>query len=777
MPAEPLRVLEPHRREQAGRTGLRQRLRRLSRRFRRTALFAGFLLFLCLLFPREPSFEVMTLREGYPAKRDLIAPFQFYLLKDREALRQEQAAAARKVAPVFSEDEAVEARVKVSLDSLRTVGPEDPRSRERSATRLGSLGISREAVRVLTGPEGRRIATVALRIADRAYATGLLSERDGARAETDSPVAGVERNGVRLATPWVLLYDVASIRDLAWGEGQSAFPNRPEDAQALQELANAVIQPNLRFEASTTEALRAQAREAVNQFDGLVRKDEKIIGSHEIATRDHIRKLESLRAWNARVQGVTDWRSQIPGLFGRLALIAFLLFGFLGYLRLHHRSVYDDTSMLLLLGILTAAVMGVGWVVVNQIGGYEMLIPVTVLSLTVAVLFGQELAFVTTLVASLLVAVVYGLGLPFLTGSALAGIAAIATASGVRRRRDFYLPMLVVALAYAFAIGAMGLVDGARWDVLLRRAAWGVVAGFGSVLVVTLLLPLLESLFSVTTDITLLELADLNRPILRKLMLEAPGTYHHSLVVGSLSEAAAEAVGGNPLLARVSAYYHDIGKIDKAEYYVENQSSARSRHEKLSPTMSCLIIEAHVREGAEIARREKVPKAILNGILEHHGTTLMSFFYHKAKQADPDTEERDFRYPGPKPRSKETAVLMLADAVEAAARSLTEPTPSRIRGVVTRILDARVEDGQLDESPITFEDLAKIRESFIPILTALFHARVHYPGAPLSEDRRRPVEDRRPAAERKHAAAAERQRSADDHRFHGEKSRLKIDHS
>lgn len=240
-------------------------------------------------------------------------------------------------------------------------------------------------------------------------------------------------------------------------------------------------------------------------------------------------------------------------------------------------------------------------------------------------------------------------------------------------------------------------------------------------------------------------------------MLEAPGTYHHSLVVGSLSEAGAAAIGGNPLLARVGAYYHDIGKIEKAEYYVENQSSARSRHEKLSPTMSCLIIEAHVREGAEIARREQLPKAILNAILEHHGTTLMSFFYHKAKQLDLNAEERDFRYPGPKPRSKETAVLMLADAVEAAARSLNEPTPSRIRGVVTRILDARVEDGQLDESPITFEDLAKVRESFIPILTALFHARVHYPGAPASEERRRPAPD--------------------DRRVYGEKSRLKIDHS
>ncbi|HYQ88398.1 MAG TPA: HDIG domain-containing protein [Candidatus Binatia bacterium] len=767
MGGEPLRVLEPRRRDPAG---FVRRLVRLTWRFRRATLLAGFLLFACLLFPRESSFEVMTLREGYPAKRDLIAPFQFYLLKDRDLLRQEQTVAARRIAPVFSVDESVETRVRTSLDSLR-VQTESASLMPRAVDRIRALGLSRDAVRAFDGPEGRRIATVALRIADRVYEAGLLSEREAARAETDSPVAGVERNGVRVATPWSLLYDRAAVRDLAWTEGQAAFPTRPEAAQALQELATASFQPSLRYEASTTEALRAQAREGVNQYEGVVQKDEKIIGSHELATRDHIRKLESLRAWSARVQGASNFRAQMPGLLGRAALIAFLLFGFLGYLRVHHRPVYEDTSMLLLIGILTAAVLGVGWAIVNRIGGYEMLIPTTVLSLTVAVLFGQELAFVGTLVVSLLVAVVYGLGLPFLTGSALAGIAAIATASGVRRRRDFYLPMLIVAIAYAFAIGAMGLVDGARWDTLIRRMAWGVVAGFGSVLLVTLLLPLLELLFSVTTDITLLELADLNRPILRRLMLEAPGTYHHSLVVGSLSEAGAEAVGGNPLLSRVAAYYHDIGKIDKAEYYVENQSSARSRHEKLSPTMSCLIIEAHVREGAEIARREKLPKAILNGILEHHGTTLMSFFYHKAHQADSNVEERDFRYPGPKPRSKETAVLMLADAVEAASRSLTEPTPSRIRGVVTRILDARVEDGQLDESPITFEDLAKIREGFIPILTALFHARVHYPGAPTSEDKRRVADEERGRS------APGRGRAQDERRVHGEKSRLKIDHS
>ncbi|HKQ18763.1 MAG TPA: HDIG domain-containing protein [Candidatus Eisenbacteria bacterium] len=750
-----LQILEPRRKERKPASARFGRL--FGPRTRRAALLLGFLAFACLLFPRDPAFEVMTLREGFPAKRDLIAPFQFYMLKNRDPLREEQLAAARSVAPVYSVDRAAETRTLALLDSLRGGDLSAAVPGTRAFARLRVRGLSAETARALSGPDGKRILVLAQRTAEAAHQAGLIPDLQSARAQTDAPGISVERDGLRVHAPWGSLHDAATLRDQAWEEGQRAFPSRPEATQALQQLVQAVVVPNLRYEASATERLRADARTSVDLYDGLVRKDEKIIGSHEIATAEHIRKLESLRAWQDRMRPSADWQQGLPGVLGRVVLLAFLVMGFLHHLKLHHRAVYDDTSQLFLLAVMTAVVMGVGWLVVSQFRGYEMLIPITVLSLTVAILFGPALAFATTLTASLFTGVVFGLGLPFLTGSALAGIAAIASATGVRRRTDFYRAMLVVALAYAVAIGAMGLVDGARADVLLRRALWGVGAGFASVLAVTILLPLLESLFSVTTDITLLELADLNRPILRRLMLEAPGTYHHSLVVGSLAEAGAAAIGGNPLLARVGAYYHDIGKIDKAEYYVENQSNARSRHEKLSPTMSCLIIESHVREGAEIARKEKLPRAILDAIQEHHGTTLMSFFYQKALAQDPDAEERDFRYPGPKPRSKETAVLMLADAVEAAARSLTEPTPSRIRGVVTRILDARVKDGQLDESPITFEDLARVREGFIPILTALFHARVHYPGSPASDERRRPAPDVGP--------------------LQREKSRLKIDHS
>jgi putative nucleotidyltransferase with HDIG domain len=251
-----------------------------------------------------------------------------------------------------------------------------------------------------------------------------------------------------------------------------------------------------------------------------------------------------------------------------------------------------------------------------------------------------------------------------------------------------------------------------------------------------MLLPLVEHVFGLTSDITLLELSDLNRPLLKRLQLEAPGTYHHSMIVGSLAEAAAEATGANSLLARVCAYYHDIGKLSKPEYYAENEPAfARSRHERLTPSMSTLVVKSHITEGLEMARKDRLPRAVQNAIPEHHGTMVMAFFYHKALEQDPMARREDFCYPGPKPRSKETAILMLADGVEGASRALEEPTPSRIRGLVTRIIQERVQDGQLDECGLTLSELAKIREAFIPVLTAIFHVRAPYPEDPRRRHR------------------------------------------
>jgi putative nucleotidyltransferase with HDIG domain len=246
------------------------------------------------------------------------------------------------------------------------------------------------------------------------------------------------------------------------------------------------------------------------------------------------------------------------------------------------------------------------------------------------------------------------------------------------------------------------------------------------------LLPSLESLFDITTNFKLLELSNLHQPILRQLILVAPGTYHHSIVLGTLAEAAAEAIGVNSLLVRVSAYYHDIGKIKKPAYFIENQMEALNRHDKLSPSMSSLIVTSHVKDGVELAKENNLPAPIIDIIRQHHGTCLITYFYQKAKDAEnpklEEVREQEYRYTGPKPQSKEAAIVMLADAVEAASKTLTDPTPARVQGMVKRIINNIFVDGQLEECDLTLRDLHQIAKAFVRILTGIFHHRVEYPG-------------------------------------------------
>jgi putative nucleotidyltransferase with HDIG domain len=240
--------------------------------------------------------------------------------------------------------------------------------------------------------------------------------------------------------------------------------------------------------------------------------------------------------------------------------------------------------------------------------------------------------------------------------------------------------------------------------------------------------PLLEIAFGYTTDITLLELANLDRPILRKLMIEAPGTYHHAVVVGSMVEAAAAEIGANPLLAKVCGYYHDIGKIRKPLYFIENQANSKNKHDKLAPSMSSLILISHIKEGVEIAKENKLGQIIIDTIRQHHGTSLIRYFYEKAKQQKGESAVNidNFRYPGPKPQTREASLVMLADVVEAASRTLENPTPARIQGLVQNLTNTIFTDGQLDDCELTLKDLHRIAKSFNKILNGIHHHRIEY---------------------------------------------------
>ena len=248
--------------------------------------------------------------------------------------------------------------------------------------------------------------------------------------------------------------------------------------------------------------------------------------------------------------------------------------------------------------------------------------------------------------------------------------------------------------------------------------------------IVSMLLPLLEYVFKITTDISLLELLDLNQPLMKSLMITAPGTYHHSVIVGNLVESAAEAVGVNPLLARVSSYYHDIGKIKMPDYFVENQSNEPSKHDRLTPHMSSMIIINHVKEGVELAKHSKLPQSIIDIIRQHHGDALITYFYQKAKGLEQEkaTSMDEYRYPGPKPQTRVAALVMMADAVEASSRVLNDPTASRIAALVDKIINHIFLEGQLDECELTLKDISEIKKRFSYILTSIFHKRIDYPG-------------------------------------------------
>jgi putative nucleotidyltransferase with HDIG domain len=267
--------------------------------------------------------------------------------------------------------------------------------------------------------------------------------------------------------------------------------------------------------------------------------------------------------------------------------------------------------------------------------------------------------------------------------------------------------------------------------LLLWTTPAGLLSGLLSSFLTMMLVPLLESAFNATTDVKLLELSNLNHPLLKEMIVKAPGTYHHSLVVGSMVEAAAEEIGANPLLAKVMSYYHDIGKIEHAGYFIENQRAGHNPHDHLSPNMSKTVLVSHVKDGVELGLRHKLGKPIIDGIVQHHGTTLIAFFYNRALEAQNEAidsvREADFRYPGPKPQFREAALIMLADSIEAASRSLDEPTPVRLQNIVRNIIQRKFMDGQLDECNLTLRDLSVIETSFIRVLLGIYHQRIDYP--------------------------------------------------
>jgi len=436
-----------------------------------------------------------------------------------------------------------------------------------------------------------------------------------------------------------------------------------------------------------------------------------------------------------------------PKICALAGLIAALTLFFVLYIRIDLPQFVNDDEAVFLIGF--CMVLGVGMVELCQrFPAYSQYgVPVGAITILVTLLLHIRLAFLVGTMLSLFCGVLYGLSFNAMFVAFFSSMAAMLASRNVRHRSDLVRAGFHVIWVTGICVYGLGLFHVWSKTLIMHRIAWGGINGTLCVIVSLALLPFLESFFSRITPITLLEVGDFNKPLLRRLMIEAPGTYHHTLLVSALAEQAAEAIGANSLLCRVGMYYHDVGKLEHPDYFIENQTMRRNpkdkpeMHDKLNPSISSLVIVSHVKDGVALARSYHVPEEIVRFIPEHHGTSLIKYFYMQAlEQGDEDSPSSEaYRYPGPKPHSKETVIGMLADSVEAASRAMEDPTYERLKGLVEKIVNSKYMDGQFDQAPVTLEDLRKIIDSFAAALSAIYHVRIEYPEMPEAESSSSPI--------------------------------------
>lgn len=532
--------------------------------------------------------------------------------------------------------------------------------------------------------------------------------------------------------------------DLEGVRGVEALSKR--DTRNVLQLAHTLLTTNLSFNRQETTQRKLRARESVLPVQVSIKKNQTIVNSGSVIRPVHVTILNEIRSLKA------DRSADFIALVASLLFMVMILV-FFSYLRRFTSSkVRVDTKDISVMGLVTLLVAVItklflfmtdaaflarfGTVIPPNFFLYAA--PVAAGPMLVGLLITSgEVVWLFTAFLTMVLTIMVDLNPMFAVVTLVGGVAAARGVFACKKRNDIYWAGVRTGLVNAAAISLIFLVDrlgeGEVFYNLLWLASAGFLGGILSSMVAMTLVPLLESMFNYVTDVKLLELSSLNHPLMKEMIVKAPGTYHHSLVVGSMCEAGAEEIGANALLAKVMAYYHDIGKMGHAQYFIENQKPGYNPHDFISPHMSKTILIAHVKDGAEMGIQHKLGKPIIDGILQHHGTTLISFFYNKAleeQDEDIDTiEPDDFRYPGPKPQFKEAALVMLADSIEAAARSLDEPTPARLQNIVKNIIQSKFLDGQLDECNLTLRDLSVIEIAFRRVLLGIYHQRIDYPKA------------------------------------------------
>lgn len=693
----------------------------------------------------DTEYEVGTIW----SKEDLIAPFSFPIYKDEADYEKEKQDAKLSVNPVFDEQN----KNSTTADSLdlffrslsgvfRDASDLEKNNQgglksSRLEKQLGDLGsvLSPEDITwlyllykkentntVITFDQFRNAVENAAQ--ENYYNNVINISKDSLKSSRIS--VKKENVKVQLSEDKTSVIDKSELMNMM----SDRLRNSIKDSAYIliaKKILSAFVRENLIYNKELTDLEIQNKIEKIPNTIGIVKGNERIVSKHDPINRNTKLKLDSYKKVRLEKLGVEDYFVQYIGKVLTVLILALLTAFFLYYIR---RNIYDNNNMLILLSSLIILVSFIAFISlkITVNAPVEYLIFVSVASILLTILFDSRLSFYITIINCFLVASIRGGDYTIAFVSFCGCVLAIFSVQDIKNRSQIFRSFYFMLIGYSISILAVGLDKTEDTSKILVQILFGGINSMLSPIIAYGLLIFYERTFKITTDLTLLELSDFNHPLLKELSSKAPGTFHHSIVMGNLSEAAAEAIGANSTLARVGCYYHDIGKTLKPQYFIENQLD-HNKHENLNPNISTKLIISHVKDGIELAKKYNLPQEIVDFIPMHHGTTLVSYFFHKAKFNAKSEEISDYiyRYPGPKPQTKETGIVMLADAIEASTRAIEEPTPQKIENRIDDVIKARFMEGELDECELTLKDLTKIKGAFIKILVGIHHHRIKYP--------------------------------------------------
>lgn len=709
-------------------------------------IFIILIVVIALMFPQGLSVESDYSIGIIWTEADLYAPFAFPIYKNEREYERERELAAAKVYKVFEENPYI---AKNNIDSLRKFfellakiidrKKENKREIEEALSNfpLPLRESEWQSLWLLRNAEHRngktpqytfeKLRRDVLLVVNGLYLQGIIDVRKSQFKENE--LIARRKKTLEQIIPISKLYDVTELGKIVQQTFITGYKSENDTVSVAIKIALSFLTPNVVYQKEQTDREILFATDLVPRTVGAVSEGERIIAKKERITPEIKLKLDSLKkAKEERGAGINAYVTFLGKSLHVFAVVWILAM----YLFLFRKRIYHDNRKLLLIALSLLVISFIAYLTVFTTAPLPLrfLIIVPALSMLIGIIFDSRVAFYSTVVISLLIAGVrsndYGIAL----ASLVAGAFAIYTVRDIKKRTQIFRSIIYIFLGYVIAILALGLE---RYESVETIGNQLLVASFNAILspIITYgILIFIEKTFNISTELTLVDLSDLNHPVLKELAHKAPGTFHHSVSVATLAASAAEAIGANATLARVGALYHDIGKMINSELFVENQIGSENKHRAMSPRKSARIIAAHVDDGIRLAREYQLPEMIIDFIPMHHGTMHIGFFYEKAmrqKKNAGEIDENDYRYPGPKPTTKETGIVLLADGIEASTRAIIEPTVEKIEANIESLIKFRLLEGELDESTLNLRDLTRIKESFLKILVGIHHSRLRYP--------------------------------------------------